>query len=238
MKTLFTALFFLVFGLSTINAQNNDYSKMTLTLSGLSVMPDESDDIEGKNLKISNEYGFEIGLSYFFTKNLATEFSLAYSKHEAVLQYNGIEYNSRGYYYIGDITIIPVNLNLQYHFYVNKFRPYLGAGFNYTAFPVSQDYYLIGGVSGGEIDDTFGFVLQGGINYDINKKWFLNFDIKKLFLSTDLTYHRGYCPSYEELKAKSIVAVPCPDYIVEDIIEEIEIDPLSIGFGVGYKFDW
>ncbi|MEN8125872.1 MAG: OmpW family outer membrane protein [Bacteroidota bacterium] len=232
MKTIFTTLLLFVFSLSSVYAQNDDYSKLTLKISGLRVVADENDNIEGKDLTISNDYGFEIGLNYFFNKNIAVEFSLASSKHKAVLQYNGIEYIG-GYYDIGKLTMVPINLNFQYYFYFNKFKPYLGAGINYSSFYV-KDKELIGGVYGGKFDDAIGFILQGGINYDINKKWFVNLDLKKLFLTTDMTTYNGWCGT----AAKGMAMEPCPDYNIEEVIEEVDINPLSLGLGIGYNFGW
>ncbi len=234
MKTLFATLLFLIFTLSNLIAQNNNYSKWAVRLNALSVSPNEGDNIEEGDLTMTNVFGFEIGLNYYFNKNISVEFSLASSKHKAFLQYKGIEYVAVYNYDIGDVMILPANLNFQYHFYFKKFKPYIGAGINYTSFIVKQDNDIIGGVRGGEFDDAFGFVIQGGINYDINNKWFINLDLKKLFLSTDMTTYHGWCGT----PAKGMVAIPCPDYNVEEIIEEVDINPLSIGLGIGYKFDW
>jgi len=230
MKTLFPTLVLLIFTVSTINAQNDNYFDWSLRLSGLSVMPVESDGVEGRDLTMSNEFGFEIGLNYFFNKNISTELSLGSSSHETIIQYDDWEQHR---YSIGDVRIIPIDLNFQYHFDLNKLKPYVGAGVNYTFFYVEEEM-LAGGVNGGKFDNAFGFVLQGGIDYAINDKWYINLDLKKLFLSTEMTTYHGWCG--DEFAAKAIVAVPCPDYNVEEIVEKVDINPLSIGLGIGYKW--
>ncbi len=92
---------------------------------------------------------------------------------------------------------------------------------------------LLGGVDGGEFDSTFGFALQGGIDYEINNRWFFNFDIKQKFISTDMTIYHGWCGT----PSKSQMAIPCPDYNVEDVVEKVKINPLSFGLGIGFRFN-
>ena len=156
---------------------------------------------------MSNSFGFEMGINYFFNKNIVTQFALASSKHETIIQYSDFE-NHR--YKIGDVMQIPLNLIFHYHLQLNKFKPFVGAGVNYTFFNVKEEV-LIGGVYGGEFDNNFGFVFQGGIDYEINKNWFVNFNIKQIFLSTDMTVYTGWC----DTPAKSQLAVPCSDYFID-----------------------
>ncbi|MEN8126042.1 MAG: OmpW family outer membrane protein [Bacteroidota bacterium] len=237
MKTIFTILIIFILSLSSIYAQNDDYSKLTLKISGLRIFPDEDCDVENWDLSISNEYAIGISLNYFFNKNLAVELSLSSSKHDVLNQYRGpvpyeellssLYYTLPPYISIKDVKIIPATLNFQYHFYFNKFKPYLGAGINYSFFDV-KDKMLVGGVYGGKFDNAFGFVLQGGINYDFNSKWFVNFDIKKMFLSTNMSVQYDSCQGWI-----------CPANIAPiKITNEIDLNPLSIGMGIGYKFDW
>ena len=231
MKTIFKSLLLFIVSVSTIYAQNDNASKWSLQLNAVYVSPFENTPIEGDDLVMGNTFGFEIGLNYFFTKNISTNFSLGYSNHETKIQYSDFEQHR---YSIGDVKMVPLNLSFQYHFILNNFRPFLGAGINYTQFDVKGEE-LIGGVYGGEFDSSFGFTLQGGVLYDINKKWFVNFDIKQMFISTDMTTYHGWCGT----PAKSIntkMATPCPDYNVEDVVNKVSINPLSIGLGLGFKF--
>ena len=56
-----------------------------------------------------------------------------------------------------------------------------------------------------------------------------------MFISTDLTTYHGWCGNPAK-SAITKVAVPCPDYNVEDVKTKVDINPLSIGLGLGYKF--
>ena len=57
-----------------------------------------------------------------------------------------------------------------------KFQPYVGAGLNYTIF-FSED---VGADAAGlgytklKLDNSIGLAAQIGVDYQINKKWFLN----------------------------------------------------------------
>ena len=73
-------------------------------------------------------------------------------------------------------------------------------------------------VKGLDYDNAVGFALQGGLDYMLNDKYFLNFDIKKLFLKTDV--------NVDATNLASGLKIPA----------EVNIDPLLIGFGVGMKF--
>ncbi len=79
---------------------------------------------------------------------------------------------------IGDIKHLPPTLSAQYYFMgsQNKFKPYVGAGINYTIF-FSED---VGADAAGlgysklDLDDSFGVAAQIGFDYQVNKKWLLN----------------------------------------------------------------
>lgn len=63
-------------------------------------------------------------------------------------------------------------------------------------------------------DDSFGFALQAGLDYALSGNWLFNFDVKKIFLSTDV---------------QTTVAGT-------NIDADVTIDPWIIGVGVGYRF--
>ncbi len=231
MKILFTTLLFFIFTFSNLIAQNDDYSKWSVRLNATNTFTNESDPIEGGDLVMDNSFGFEVGVKYFFSKNLATEFTLGNSKHTTRIQYADFEQHR---YSIGDVNMTPFQLNFQYHFVLNHFRPYVGAGINYTFFYVDGEE-IAGGVHGGKFDSSIGFTLQGGVIYDISNRWFVNFDIKQMFISTDMTTYEGSCDTTDK-SIQTKTAIPCPDYQVEEIVNKVDINPLSIGVGIGFKF--
>ncbi len=111
---------------------------------------------------------------------------------------------------LGHIWLLPPTLTLQYHFAPEaKIRPYIGAGVNYTIF------YGQGGeqspINDVSYDNGFGWALQAGIDMPISEHWMLNVDVKQIFLSTTATVNGA-------IKA------------------DVDINPLLVGFGVGYRF--
>ena len=204
-KLLFLAGLLFTVSLSAQNWQ--------VRLRGVAVQPNEKSEVSaiGGDVNISNSFIPELDFTYFFNKNFAAELILGTTKHKAV-----DENSALGDVDLGSVWLLPPTLTLQYHFYPTKtLKPYVGAGLNYTIFYGVKS----GDVKDVKYDNTFGFALQGGVDYMLTDKYFLNFDIKKLFLKTDV-----------DVDASN--AVPG----ATSVPAEVNIDPLLIGFGVGMKF--
>jgi len=167
---------------------------------GIGVIPDEDGTGVLDNLDISDAYVPELDISYFFTTNLAMELILATAPHD-IETADGTN--------VGDIWLLPPTLTLQYHVDMGAFKPYVGAGVNYTFF-YNED--AASGFSNLELDNSFGWALQAGFDYHLRDNWFFNVDVKKLWLSTDAS-----------------TSSPAID-------EEVDIDPWIVGVGFGYKF--
>src|SRR5690606_39050129 len=84
----------------------------------------DNDTSRGVDLELDDKTFPELDVSYFFTPNIAAELILTYpQKHD-------VDLNGAG---IGSIKHLPPTLLLQYHFTPqNRFKPYVGAGLNYT----------------------------------------------------------------------------------------------------------
>ncbi|MBI2509129.1 MAG: OmpW family protein, partial [Betaproteobacteria bacterium] len=102
----------------------------------------------------------------------------------------------------------PPTLTLQYHFTPEaKWRPYVGVGVNYTRF---TDPDLAGGLT---VDrNSWGAALQAGIDIEVTKRFFVNLDVKKVFIDT---------------KVKTAAGA---------FVTKLDIDPVIVGVGVGWKF--
>ena len=184
----------------TINAQT-----WQVRLRGVSVQPIEKSDVSaiGGDVNISNSFIPELDFTYFFNKNVAAELILGTTKHKVV-----DEKSALGDVDLGSVWLLPPTLTLQYHFYPTKtLKPYVGAGLNYTIFYNAKP----GQFNDISYDNKVGFALQGGVDYFLSDKYFLNLDVKKVFLKTDVEVN-GSIPA------------------------EVNIDPLLIGFGIGMKF--
>ena len=156
-------------------------------------------DSTGLNLSLSNKTIPEVDVSYFFTPNIAAELILTYpQKHN--LYSNGTQ--------IGTLKHLPPTLNAQYHFTdLGAFKPYVGAGINYTRFS-SVDL----SVPGASIkNNSWGPALQVGMDYALDQNWSLNVDLKKVYMKTDVR-------------------------LAGNKIGTFKVDPVLFGLGVGYRF--
>ena len=110
--------------------------------------------------------------------------------------------------YLGTLKHLPPSLLAQYHFtQFNGFKPYVGAGINYTRF---SSVKLLGGAADVQ-RNSWGGALQLGVDIALNQQWSLNFDVKKLYLNTDV----------------SVGGVQQGNF---------KIDPVLVGVGLGYRF--
>lgn len=85
---------------------------------------------------------------------------------------------------LGSVNLLPPTLTAQWHFKpVQTFDPYVGAG---AAFVLGMGRSLTAQVAGGRairIDrNSFGGVLQAGVDINLKDKWLLNVDVKKLIV--------------------------------------------------------
>jgi len=167
---------------------------LVVRLKAINIDPDASSDIAG--LDVDDQATAEIGLTYFFRPQWAVDVGITTAKHDITL--NGAR--------IGDTQILPINVTAQYHFMPNgKIRPYVGAGLNYTRF---SDVNILGGAV--DLDsDSFGPVVQAGLDWALTDQWMVNFDVKKIWISTDAS---GAASG------------------------GVDVDPWVYGVGVGFKF--
>ena len=190
-------------------------------LRGLVISPDESATIGviGGDAQISTAYVPELDFTYFFTKNFAAELILATAEHDVKTigsDISAIGGPTSADIDLGSVWLLPPTLTAQYHLHVNDvFKPYVGAGINYTFFYSEDEGPVVKGI---DYDSAVGFALQGGFDLMITDRFFLNIDYKKLFLNTDVTVDASNLATGLEIPA------------------DVDIDPDIFAFGVGMKF--
>ncbi len=175
-------------------------------LRALSVAPDESADLSPDRgaVEVTSDLTPELDLTHFYNDNLGFELILGTTEHSVTAPDVGLD--------LGEVSLLPPTLTVQYHFQPGaSFRPYVGAGVNYTIF-----YNEGHGAQGMDvdIDDEFGWALQAG--FDVKPAFLpegmaLNVDVKKLFLEPDVEVGGGA------------------------VSGDVELDPLLVGFGVSYR---
>ena len=130
----------------------------------------------------------DIDFTYMVTNNFGIELLLDLTSTHDISGTGGLSGVN-----IGEVTVLPPSLIAQWHFLpANNIRPYAGAGINYTIFfDESTHSDLTNGLgatsTGVSVDDAFGLVAQAGVDIDINKDWYVNFDAKYIALDTTAT---------------------------------------------------
>jgi len=134
-------------------------------------------DSTGLGLTINDKVIPEVDISYFFSPNLAAELILTYPQKQTVYS-NGTE--------IGSFKHLPPTLNFQYHVTgLGGFRPYVGAGLNYTN--ITAVYFnpaVTAALHPGLKHNSFGLSLQAGVDIPLGGGWLLNADVKKVQIET------------------------------------------------------
>ena len=160
----------------------------------ITVNPSESSTLP---LAVDDQVTPEIDFTYFLTNNIAMELILATTRHDVTL--SGAS--------IGKISLLPPTLTLQYHFAPDsRFRPYIGAGINYTRF------YNVSLVAPLDLKkNSFGGALQAGVDIDVADNLFINIDVKQAYVKTDV------------LSAGTK-------------IDTLKVNPMVAGIGLGMRF--
>lgn len=155
----------------------------------------------------------EVDFTYMLSDHIGAELILATTKHSV---------SGRGALSgLGDVAdtwVLPPTLTLQYHLAPKgKVRPYVGAGVNYTIFyseDASDSLEKAIGSTRVDMDDSFGYALQAGVDIDLTDRVFLNLDVKYVDIDTTARLRTG-------------VAINRAN---------VSIDPIVAGVGLGMRF--
>lgn len=155
-------------------------------------------------LRINNKWLPEVDITYFFSPNFAAELILTYPQKQTVYADDG----KGGTDNLGTFKHLPPTLTAQYHFTgLQGFRPYVGAGLNYTNISSVK-------LAGGAVNlkrNSYGLALQAGVDVPLGGGWMLNADIKKVQIGTKV-------------------------YLAGDDIGKFKVDPVLFGIGIGKRF--
>ncbi len=176
-------------------------------LRGLAVLPDASAKVTvggvplPSKTSVTDSFIPEIDGTYFITDHIALELIAGTTMHSV---HNSVAGN------VGSVWLLPPTLTVQYQFDpTGPIRPYLGLGVNYTFF-YSAHSNTLPPIS---FSNNAGFALQAGVDVPVGDgPYFLNFDAKKLFLSTTMKAAGGV------------------------VRASANLDPWVVGAGVGIRF--
>lgn len=214
---------------SAITSFAQDKNEWDVRVRAICVLPQESATISviGGGVNISNTYVPEVDFTYFFARNFSAELILATTKHNvstASSNLTPIGSSAAANVNLGHVWLLPPTLTLQYHLPTGTlFKPYIGAGANYTIFYSADQGSVVQDI---DYKNKFAFAAQLGADFDISKKMFLNIDVKKLFLSTDAS-----------VNAANLTPSGSPSLapVLSNINADVKINPWVIGIGIGYR---
>ncbi len=183
------------------DSTNTNNGKWMVRARALGVIPQEDSSLNiGGHVKVDNSVVPELDVTYFFTDNISAELIAAVTKHNV---------HTNGGVDAGSAWLLPPTLTLQYHFnQLEAIKPYVGAGINYTHF-YNED---AGALNAVKYEDSWGAALQAGVDVPLQNNWYLNADVKKVFINTTAKF----APS--------------------GVRADVDLDPWLVGVGVGYRF--
>lgn len=162
-------------------------------------------DSTGFGITMNNKVFPEVDISYFVSPNLAAELILTYPQKQT-LRSSVVGAD------IGTFKHLPPTLTLQYHFTgLGQFRPYVGAGVNYTLLSSVKFNPNVAGLNLSLKKRSFGLAGQAGVDVPIGSGWLINADVKKVQLKTTV-YSSGAS------------------------VGDFKIDPWLFSIGVGKRF--
>ncbi|MFM2600095.1 outer membrane protein OmpW [Vibrio fortis] len=174
---------------------------------------DSSGDVLGNSaLEFSVDSNTQLGLTlgYMFTDNISFEV-LAATPFSHGISVNGVGE-------VAETKHLPPTFMVQYYFGDSEsdFRPYVGAGINYTVF-FDESLTSTGknaGLTDVSLDDSWGLAANVGMDYMINDDWFLNASVWYADIGTTATYKTA----------------------TDTFKTDVDIDPWVFMIGGGYNF--
>ena len=154
-----------------------DSGKSTVLLSGAD---------SGLELSVGDDTQLGLNFVYFFDSNWAVELLAATPfDHDIELHADGATT------LLADTKQLPPTLSVLYYFDTSSaLKPYVGAGINYTVFFDNSftSTYSEAGFSDLELNNSFGYSVQVGADYEIDKNWSVNVSARYIDISTDASF--------------------------------------------------
>ena len=151
------------------------------------------------------------GVNIFFTDRVSLEAKVAALETRLHLRRSGSDYVAVAD--LGYAQIYPMTALLQWHMFEGTaLRPYIGAGAGYTILRNIKRQSL--GLGGVNFENPWGFVVDGGLEIALGKKFSIIGDAR-----------------YTPIETKSNVT-----FVGSPSAAKIDVKPLIVSAGIGYKF--
>ncbi|HEY9108448.1 MAG TPA: OmpW family outer membrane protein [Roseateles sp.] len=173
--------------------------------------------LAGTKVDVKKASSFVGGVTYYWTDNISIDLPIAAPFKHDVVGAGAIQGTGK----LGTVKSLPMTLLAQYRFgdANSAFRPFVGAGPTYGYFFKPRATATLSGITGGtasnpttlSMKSRLGATLELGAAYNVTKDWSASLSVTKTFIKTTGSLSTG----------QTI---------------ETTLDPVSIKFGVGYRF--
>ncbi|PTT90288.1 hypothetical protein DBR42_06240 [Pelomonas sp. HMWF004] len=173
--------------------------------------------LAGTKIDVKKASSFVGGITYYWTDNISIDLPIALPFKHDVIGAGAID----GVGKLGTVKSLPITLLAQYRFGTADaaFRPFVGAGVTYGYFFKPKATATLSGITGGlpskpttlSMKSRLGTTMEVGGAYNLTKDWSASLSFTKTFIKTTGSLSTG----------QTI---------------ETTLDPVSIKFGVGYRF--
>jgi len=156
----------------SLNSANDNSADLKATLTSIVEAPSEA--------SINNKWLPEVDITYFFSPNFAAELILTVPQTQTL--------SVKGVGAIGTFKHLPPTLTAQYHFTgMSGFRPYVGAGLNYTNISDVKWDPAVAALKLNLKRNSYGLAAQAGVDVPVGGGWLVNLDAKYVQIGTDVT---------------------------------------------------
>ena len=144
-------------------------------------------------MSLSVDDNTQLGLNfvYFFDTNWAVELLAATPFTHDVTIHDPNDVLGVDGAKLAEVTQLPPTLSALYYIDTGTaFKPYVGVGVNYTHF-FKEEFEAAPkslGLSNLQLDGSFGFSVQVGADYEIDKNWSVNVSARYIDISSDATF--------------------------------------------------
>jgi outer membrane protein len=173
--------------------------------------------LPGTKVDVKKASQFAGGITYYWTDNISIDLPLALPFKHDVVGAGAIE----GVGKLGTVKSLPITLLAQYRFGEanSMFRPFVGAGITYGYFYKPRATAVLSGITGGtpgnpttlSMKSRLGTTLELGGAVNLTRDWSASLSLTKTFIKTTGSLSTG----------QTI---------------ETTLDPVSVKFGIGYRF--
>jgi outer membrane protein len=173
--------------------------------------------LAGTKVDVKKATSFVGGVTYYWTDNISIDLPISAPFKHDVVGAGAID----GVGKLGTVKSLPMTLLAQYRFgdASSALRPFVGAGPTYGYFFKPRATTALSGITGGTASNPttlsmkrkLGATLEVGAAYNVTKDWSASLSITKTFIKTTGSLSTG----------QTI---------------ETTLDPVSIKFGIGYRF--